>query len=121
MSRCLSLFSKGLLKCLYFGSTGKAPPNLPQGVPPLLHNQYIVGPGGLLPAYPVSNLIVPVLVYLNLGASGPSRPAAVYAKALVLSCIALGILLPNAEEMQSIQWELNVHRKFQNWCSCCQS
>ncbi|XP_061872780.1 ubiquitin-associated protein 2-like isoform X3 [Colius striatus] len=32
--------------------SGKAPPNLPQGVPPLLHNQYIVGPGGLLPAYP---------------------------------------------------------------------
>uniref|UniRef100_G1MSQ9 Uncharacterized protein n=1 Tax=Meleagris gallopavo TaxID=9103 RepID=G1MSQ9_MELGA len=42
-------------------SSGKAPPNLPQGVPPLLHNQYIVGPGGLLPAYPVSNLIVLVL------------------------------------------------------------
>uniref|UniRef100_A0A8C3XDK7 UBA domain-containing protein n=1 Tax=Cyanoderma ruficeps TaxID=181631 RepID=A0A8C3XDK7_9PASS len=42
-----------LLKCLYFNSTGKAPPNLPQGVPPLLHNQYIVGPGGLLPAYPI--------------------------------------------------------------------
>uniref|UniRef100_A0A5F8GPI8 Ubiquitin associated protein 2 n=1 Tax=Monodelphis domestica TaxID=13616 RepID=A0A5F8GPI8_MONDO len=36
-----------------FASTGKAPPNLPQGVPPLLHNQYIVGPGGLLPAYPI--------------------------------------------------------------------
>ncbi|NXU42122.1 UBAP2 protein, partial [Drymodes brunneopygia] len=34
-------------------SSGKAPPNLPQGVPPLLHNQYIVGPGGLLPASPV--------------------------------------------------------------------
>ncbi|XP_050842284.1 ubiquitin-associated protein 2-like isoform X7 [Serinus canaria] len=33
-------------------SSGKAPPNLPQGVSPLLHNQYIVGPGGLLPAYP---------------------------------------------------------------------
>ncbi|KAG8456870.1 hypothetical protein GDO86_002601 [Hymenochirus boettgeri] len=33
-------------------TSGKAPPNLPQGVPPLLHNQYIVGPGGLLPAYP---------------------------------------------------------------------
>ncbi|XP_065520279.1 ubiquitin-associated protein 2-like isoform X1 [Lathamus discolor] len=33
-------------------SSGKAPPNLPQGVPHLLHNQYIVGPGGLLPAYP---------------------------------------------------------------------
>ncbi|KAF2983432.1 hypothetical protein EK904_000783 [Melospiza melodia maxima] len=33
--------------------TSKAPPNLPQGVPPLLHNQYIVGPGGLLPAYPI--------------------------------------------------------------------
>uniref|UniRef100_H3ADE9 Ubiquitin associated protein 2 n=1 Tax=Latimeria chalumnae TaxID=7897 RepID=H3ADE9_LATCH len=32
--------------------TGKAPPNLPQGVPPLLPNQYIVGPGGLLTAYP---------------------------------------------------------------------
>uniref|UniRef100_A0A669QKJ1 UBA domain-containing protein n=1 Tax=Phasianus colchicus TaxID=9054 RepID=A0A669QKJ1_PHACC len=42
-------------------SSGKAPPNLPQGVPPLLHNQYIVGPGGLLPAYPVSNLTVLVL------------------------------------------------------------
>ncbi|KAK2512148.1 Ubap2 [Columba guinea] len=60
-------FSKGLLKCLYFDSTGKAPPNLPQGVPPLLHNQYIVGPGGLLPAYPVSNLIVPVLDCITLG------------------------------------------------------
>lgn len=59
LSQCWSLFfSKGLLKCLYFGSTGKAPPNLPQGVPPLLHNQYIVGPGGLLPAYPVSSFIV---------------------------------------------------------------
>ncbi|KAM4708451.1 LOW QUALITY PROTEIN: ubiquitin-associated protein 2 [Discoglossus pictus] len=34
-------------------SSGKAPPNLPQGVPPLMHNQYIVGPGGLLPAYPI--------------------------------------------------------------------
>nr|XP_056704799.1 ubiquitin-associated protein 2 isoform X1 [Euleptes europaea] len=34
-------------------SSGKVPPNLPQGVPPLLHNQYIVGPGGLLPAYPI--------------------------------------------------------------------
>ncbi|XP_013378466.1 PREDICTED: ubiquitin-associated protein 2 [Chinchilla lanigera] len=34
-------------------TTGKAPPNLPQGVPPLLHNQYLVGPGGLLPAYPI--------------------------------------------------------------------
>ncbi|XP_068107845.1 ubiquitin-associated protein 2 isoform X3 [Hyperolius riggenbachi] len=40
-------------------SSGKAPPNLPQGVPPLLHNQYIVGPGGLLPAYPVSPAAVP--------------------------------------------------------------
>ncbi|KAM6232423.1 ubiquitin-associated protein 2-like isoform 2-T2 [Porphyrio hochstetteri] len=34
-------------------SSGKALPNLPQGAPPLLHNQYIVGPGGLLPAYPI--------------------------------------------------------------------
>uniref|UniRef100_A0AAZ3RNP3 UBA domain-containing protein n=1 Tax=Oncorhynchus tshawytscha TaxID=74940 RepID=A0AAZ3RNP3_ONCTS len=33
-------------------STGKAPPNLAQGLPPLLANQYIMGPGGLLPAYP---------------------------------------------------------------------
>lgn len=39
---------------MIFAFTGKAPPNLPQGVPPLLHNQYLVGPGGLLPAYPVS-------------------------------------------------------------------
>ncbi|KAM9207407.1 ubiquitin-associated protein 2 isoform 2-T3 [Dugong dugon] len=34
-------------------TSGKAPPNLPQGVPPLLHNQYLMGPGGLLPAYPI--------------------------------------------------------------------
>ncbi|XP_014641480.1 PREDICTED: ubiquitin-associated protein 2 [Ceratotherium simum simum] len=34
-------------------TSGKAPPNLPQAVPPLLHNQYLVGPGGLLPAYPI--------------------------------------------------------------------
>ncbi|XP_020019432.2 ubiquitin-associated protein 2 isoform X2 [Castor canadensis] len=34
-------------------TSGKAPPNLPPGVPPLLHNQYLVGPGGLLPAYPI--------------------------------------------------------------------
>ncbi|XP_064152452.1 ubiquitin-associated protein 2a isoform X4 [Anguilla rostrata] len=34
-------------------SSGKAPPNLAQGVPPLLPNQYIMGPGGLLPAYPI--------------------------------------------------------------------
>ncbi|XP_067269327.1 ubiquitin-associated protein 2b isoform X2 [Pseudorasbora parva] len=32
--------------------SGKAPPNLAQGVPPLLASQYIMGPGGLLPAYP---------------------------------------------------------------------
>lgn len=40
--------------CLICTFPGKAPPNLPQGVPPLLHSQYLVGPGGLLPAYPVS-------------------------------------------------------------------
>ncbi|XP_023857103.1 ubiquitin-associated protein 2 isoform X3 [Salvelinus sp. IW2-2015] len=33
-------------------TSGKAPPNLAQGVPPLLANQYIMSPGGLLPAYP---------------------------------------------------------------------
>lgn len=99
------MFSKGLLKCLYFDSTGKAPPNLPQGVPPLLHNQYIVGPGGLLPAYPVSNLIVPVLNCLTLGASGPTRRAAVYAKAFLLAHVSPRILVPNAEEhMKYIQW-----------------
>ncbi|XP_040015151.1 ubiquitin-associated protein 2a isoform X2 [Xiphias gladius] len=37
---------------LLSSSTGKAPPNLSQGVPPLLPNQYIMGPGGMLPAYP---------------------------------------------------------------------
>ncbi|XP_042560222.1 ubiquitin-associated protein 2-like isoform X4 [Clupea harengus] len=37
---------------LLSSSTSKAPPNLSQGVPPLLPNQYIMGPGGLLPAYP---------------------------------------------------------------------
>ncbi|XP_035640927.1 ubiquitin-associated protein 2-like isoform X2 [Oncorhynchus keta] len=34
-------------------TSGKAPPNLAQGLPPLLANQYIMGPGGLLPAYPI--------------------------------------------------------------------
>ena len=33
--------------------SGKAPPNLPPGVPPLLPNPYIMAPG-LLHAYPVS-------------------------------------------------------------------
>ncbi|XP_065103612.1 ubiquitin-associated protein 2b isoform X2 [Paramisgurnus dabryanus] len=33
-------------------NSGKAPPNLAQGIPPLLASQYIMGPGGLLPAYP---------------------------------------------------------------------
>uniref|UniRef100_A0A671QQ71 Ubiquitin-associated protein 2-like n=1 Tax=Sinocyclocheilus anshuiensis TaxID=1608454 RepID=A0A671QQ71_9TELE len=37
---------------LLSSSSGKVPPNLSQGVPPLLPNQYIMGPGGLLPAYP---------------------------------------------------------------------
>ncbi|XP_028829448.1 ubiquitin-associated protein 2a isoform X2 [Denticeps clupeoides] len=37
---------------LLSSSTSKAPPNLSQGVPPLVPNQYIMGPGGLLPAYP---------------------------------------------------------------------
>uniref|UniRef100_A0A674CIP1 Ubiquitin associated protein 2a n=1 Tax=Salmo trutta TaxID=8032 RepID=A0A674CIP1_SALTR len=37
---------------LFLCFSGKAPPNLSQGVPPLLPNQYIMGPGGLLPAYP---------------------------------------------------------------------
>uniref|UniRef100_A0A8C5DGW3 UBA domain-containing protein n=1 Tax=Gouania willdenowi TaxID=441366 RepID=A0A8C5DGW3_GOUWI len=36
-----------------FALSGKAPPNLPPGVPPLLPNPYIVAPG-LLHAYPVS-------------------------------------------------------------------
>uniref|UniRef100_A0A8C1LG74 Ubiquitin associated protein 2a n=1 Tax=Cyprinus carpio TaxID=7962 RepID=A0A8C1LG74_CYPCA len=43
------LHSPKTLSCL---CAGKAPPNLSQGVPPLLPNQYIMGPGGLLPAYP---------------------------------------------------------------------
>lgn len=38
----------------YCGWTGKAPPNLPPGVPPLLPNPYIMAPG-LLHAYPVSS------------------------------------------------------------------
>uniref|UniRef100_A0A8B9S8Y6 Ubiquitin associated protein 2 n=1 Tax=Apteryx owenii TaxID=8824 RepID=A0A8B9S8Y6_APTOW len=96
-------------------SSGKAPPNLPQGVPPLLHNQYIVGPGGLLPAYPVSNLIVPVLNYLTLAASRPSRPAAVYAEAFVLAHVASGFLVPGVEEYTKyIQWQFTVDSEFQN-------
>lgn len=51
----LALFLGKLKKSLCFSSLpGKAPPNLAQGVPPLLANQYIMGPGGLLPAYPVT-------------------------------------------------------------------
>uniref|UniRef100_A0A8C4UIZ8 UBA domain-containing protein n=1 Tax=Falco tinnunculus TaxID=100819 RepID=A0A8C4UIZ8_FALTI len=96
-------------------SSGKAPPNLPQGVPPLLHNQYIVGPGGLLPAYPVSNLIVSVLDCLTLGADGCSSPAAVYAKAFLLAHVAPGILVPNAEERtRYIFWGFTVDSKLQN-------
>lgn len=87
-----------MLKCLYFDSTGKAPPNLPQGVPPLLHNQYIVGPGGLLPAYPVSSFIVSVFDFFALGASGPSRPATVYVKAFLVAHVTPRILVPNAKE-----------------------
>uniref|UniRef100_A0A671ML14 Ubiquitin-associated protein 2-like n=1 Tax=Sinocyclocheilus anshuiensis TaxID=1608454 RepID=A0A671ML14_9TELE len=44
------LHSPKTLPCL---CAGKTPPNLSQGVPPLLPNQYIMGPGGLLPAYPI--------------------------------------------------------------------
>ncbi|XP_060927209.1 ubiquitin-associated protein 2-like isoform X2 [Limanda limanda] len=33
-------------------ASGKAPPNLAQGVPPLLANQYTMGPGGCFPVYP---------------------------------------------------------------------
>lgn len=43
-----------MVMVVFFVWTGKTPPNLSQGVPPLLPNQYIMGPGGLLPAYPVS-------------------------------------------------------------------
>ncbi|XP_035007212.2 ubiquitin-associated protein 2a isoform X2 [Hippoglossus stenolepis] len=49
---------------LLSSSTGKAPPNLSQGVPPLLPNQYIMGPGGLLPAYPTLPVFcVPQQIY----------------------------------------------------------
>lgn len=40
---------------LSFPFSGKAPPNLPPGVPPLLPNPYIMAPG-LLHAYPVSGM-----------------------------------------------------------------
>uniref|UniRef100_A0A8C7HJA7 Ubiquitin associated protein 2a n=1 Tax=Oncorhynchus kisutch TaxID=8019 RepID=A0A8C7HJA7_ONCKI len=40
-------------KCVSLYYPGKAHPNLSQGGPPLLPNQYIMGPGGLLPAYPI--------------------------------------------------------------------
>nr|CBN81122.1 Ubiquitin-associated protein 2 [Dicentrarchus labrax] len=48
----LFLHMKGSDGCCIIVLSGKAPPNLSQGVPPLLPNQYIMGPGGLLPAYP---------------------------------------------------------------------
>lgn len=74
-----------------------------------------MGPGGLLPAYPVSNLIVPVLGCLILGANLPSRPAAVYAKAVLLAHVAPGILVPNAEKyMKHIQWGFTVDSKLKN-------
>uniref|UniRef100_A0A3Q3XGZ8 Uncharacterized protein n=1 Tax=Mola mola TaxID=94237 RepID=A0A3Q3XGZ8_MOLML len=46
----------------------KAPPNLAQGVPPLMANQYIMGPGGLLPAYPVTILIYFLVLHHSLSA-----------------------------------------------------
>uniref|UniRef100_A0A8P4GMS6 Ubiquitin associated protein 2a n=1 Tax=Dicentrarchus labrax TaxID=13489 RepID=A0A8P4GMS6_DICLA len=49
----LFLHMKGSDGCCIIVLSGKAPPNLSQGVPPLLPNQYIMGPGGLLPAYPI--------------------------------------------------------------------
>uniref|UniRef100_A0A671MTQ1 Ubiquitin-associated protein 2-like n=1 Tax=Sinocyclocheilus anshuiensis TaxID=1608454 RepID=A0A671MTQ1_9TELE len=49
------LHSPKTLPCL---CAGKTPPNLSQGVPPLLPNQYIMGPGGLLPAYPVRTFLL---------------------------------------------------------------
>lgn len=66
-----------------------------------------MGPGGLLPAYPVSNSIVSVLDYLNLDANGLSRPTDGYVKAFVLEHVAPGILVPNAEEILNILcWDL---------------
>lgn len=63
-----NLIEKWVIHCVWvFLFLGKAPPNLPQGVPPLLHNQYLVGPGGLLPAYPVSRTEAEVLA--------PGRPS----------------------------------------------
>lgn len=41
---------------MFLHKIGKAPPNLPPGVPPLLPNPYIVAPG-LLHHYPVSFLL----------------------------------------------------------------
>uniref|UniRef100_A0A672M3N0 Ubiquitin-associated protein 2-like n=1 Tax=Sinocyclocheilus grahami TaxID=75366 RepID=A0A672M3N0_SINGR len=60
---------------LLSSSSGKVPPNLSQGVPPLLPNQYIMGPGGLLPAYPVSTLI---LLIQNRSAFSPLGSIEVY-------------------------------------------
>lgn len=57
-----------------------------------------MGPGGLLPAYPVSSFIVSVFDFLAVGASGPSRPATVYAKAFLVAHFTCGIFVPNAEE-----------------------
>lgn len=47
-SNCVTGWKKLIISLL-----GKAPPNLPPGVPPLLPNPYIMAPG-LLHAYPVS-------------------------------------------------------------------
>ncbi|XP_029295388.1 ubiquitin-associated protein 2-like isoform X2 [Cottoperca gobio] len=47
-----ALLAAGNRAAPLLATSGKAPPNLAQGVPPLLANQYIMGPGGLLPAYP---------------------------------------------------------------------
>lgn len=55
-------------------STGKPPPNLAQGVPPLLANQYIMGPGGLLPAYPVTTLALFFSCMLSIFVSMNSHP-----------------------------------------------
>ncbi|XP_078287306.1 ubiquitin-associated protein 2a isoform X2 [Rhinoraja longicauda] len=53
LSVCSPSMAAAATRTVHPVSSGKAPPNLPQGVPPILHNQYIFGPGGLLPAYPI--------------------------------------------------------------------
>ena len=80
-----------VMHCLcftWFVHAGKAPPNLPPGVPPLLPNPYIMAPG-LLHAYPVSSWQTHCLYKLSFLSALTRVCYIVYKVTLFLLCLSL--------------------------------